>query len=96
VSPSRLHVADWLPLVYKSAKKLDVWQGGSMSIAGRTTLIRASLNNAPVYHMLIYLFPKTIHNKLDKLRTVFFWQGGGTRKKYYLIKWIKIYKGKKK
>jgi len=27
VSPSRLHVADWLPLVDKNAKKLDVWQG---------------------------------------------------------------------
>jgi hypothetical protein len=47
VSPSRLHVWDWLPLVEKSAKRLDVWQGGSMSIAGRSTLINSSLNNAP-------------------------------------------------
>ena len=71
VSPSRLHVADWLPLVDKSAEKLDVWQGSSLSIAGRTTLIRFSLNNAPIYHMSIYLLPKTVLNKLDKLRRFF-------------------------
>ena len=63
VSPSRLHVADWLPLVDKSAEKLDVWQGSSLSIAGRTTLIRFSLNNAPIYHMSIYLLPKTVRTQ---------------------------------
>jgi hypothetical protein len=59
VSPSRLHVADWLPLIEKINKKLDVWKGGSMSIAGRKTLIDSSLRNAPLYQMSIYLLPKT-------------------------------------
>lgn len=49
VSPSRLHVADWLPLIEKSNKRLDVWQGGTLSIAGRKTLIDSSLSNAPIY-----------------------------------------------
>lgn len=75
VSPSRLHVADWVPLVEKNAKKLDVWKGGSMFIPGRTTLIKSSLNNAPIYLMSIYLLPKTILNRLDKIRRTFFWQG---------------------
>jgi len=26
ISPSRLHVTDWLPLVEKSSKKLDFWR----------------------------------------------------------------------
>jgi hypothetical protein len=34
ISASRLHVADWTKLEEKSTKKLDVWQGGSMSIGG--------------------------------------------------------------
>jgi hypothetical protein len=48
VSPSRLHVCDWLPLIEKIAKRLDSWQGSTMSIAGRSTLINSSLNNAPI------------------------------------------------
>lgn len=46
VGPSRLHVIDWLPLEEKSKKRLAVWKGGNMSIAGRSTLINSSLNNA--------------------------------------------------
>jgi len=95
VSPSRLHISDWSPLIDKSSKKLDVWKGGNMSIAGRTTLIEG-LNNSPVYHMSIYLLPKTTIECLDKIRRRFFWQGGGTKKKYHLVRWEKICKSKRK
>jgi hypothetical protein len=67
-----------------------------MTIAGRTTLIGASLNNSPMYHMSVYLLPKTTIKSLDKMRRRFFWQGGGTKKKYHLVKWEKICKSKKK
>jgi hypothetical protein len=67
-----------------------------MSIAGRSTLINSSLNNAPIYQMSIYLLPKTVVNNLDRIRRTFFWQGGGTKKKYHLIRWPKICKSKKK
>lgn len=65
VSPSRLHVADWIPLKEKNGKKLDVWKGGAMSIAGRTTLINSTLSSSFIYHMSMYLFLKTIVNDLD-------------------------------
>jgi hypothetical protein len=96
ISPSRLHVIDWLPLVEKNNKRLDIWKGGLMSIAGRVVLIDASLSNTTTYHMSIYLLPKTITEKLDKTRRTFFWQGGGTKKKYHLIRWTNICKHKKK
>lgn len=67
-----------------------------MSIVGRTTLINSSLNNAPIYHMSIYLLPKSIIYKLDKIRRRFFWQGGGTKRKYHLLKWTQKFKHKKK
>jgi hypothetical protein len=47
-------------------------EGGNMSIAGRTTLIGASLNNSPIYHMLVYLLPKTTMDSFDKIRKSFF------------------------
>jgi hypothetical protein len=83
-------------LIEKTNKKLNVWQGGNLSIAGRSTLISSSLNNLPIYHMSVYLLPKTTIQVLDKIRRTFFWQGGGTRKKYHLVKWEIVCKSKKK
>jgi len=80
VSPSRLHLSDWAPLIDKSNKRLDVWKGGTMSIVGRSTLICSCLNNSPIYQMSVYMCPKTISDKIDKIRRTFFWQGGGTKK----------------
>lgn len=96
VSPSRLHVIDWVPLFEKNGKKLDVWKGSSMSIAGRTTLINSSLSSTFIYHMSIYLFPQATIDTLDKQRRSFFWQGGGQKRKYHLVKWDLICKDKKK
>jgi len=90
VSPGRLHIKDWLPLVEKNEKKLKVWKGSSLSIAGRTTLINSSLSNSFIYHMSLYLLPKTIVATLDKQRRKFFWQGGGTKKKYHMVAWKTI------
>lgn len=46
--------------------------------------------------MSVYMCPKTVSDKIDNIRRTFFWQWGGTRKKYHLVKWIKICKSKKK
>ena len=96
VSPSRLHVVDWVPLIEKNEKKLTAWKGSSLSIAARATLINSSLSNSFIYHMSIYLLPKTIVKALDKQRRTFFWQGGGTKKKYHLVKWDVICFSKRK
>jgi hypothetical protein len=73
---SRLHVKDSKPIAEKNEKKLVVWRWGTMSIAGRTTLISSSLSSAIIYHMFVYLLPKTTTDELDKQRQVFFRQGG--------------------
>ena len=96
VSPCRLHVCDWAPLIEKTEKKLSTWKGNSLSIAGRTTLINSSLSSSFIYHMSIYLFPKTVVAKLDNQIRMFFWQGGGTKRKYHLVKWGFICSSKKK
>jgi hypothetical protein len=42
-----------------------------MSIARRTTLIGSSLNYSPIYHMSVYLLPKTVIKALTKLGELF-------------------------
>jgi hypothetical protein len=91
-----LHIADWRKLEEKLEKRLDSWKGSSLSVAGRITLINACLSNSPIYHMSMYLLPKTTIDNLDKRRKKFLWQGGGDKKKYHLVRWDKVCTSKKK
>ena len=75
--------------------KKALWNGKTLSIAGRATLISASLSNTFIYHMSMYLLPKTTTEKLDKHRRTFFWQGGAQKRKYHLVRWGTINKSKK-
>jgi hypothetical protein len=52
VSTSRLKVVVWLKLEEKHAKKLEIWQGNSLSMGGRSVLI-----NTATYHMSMFLIP---------------------------------------
>lgn len=71
VSPSRLHICDWMPLVEKNKKKLAAWKGGSMSIAGRTTLINANLSSAFTYHIYVHV-AKNHHRRTRQAEKIFF------------------------
>jgi hypothetical protein len=75
--------------------KLAIWKGGALSIARRVALINASLSNSFIYHISIYLMPKTVTSRLDKHKRMFFWQGGCTKKKYRLVRWAVICKSKR-
>jgi hypothetical protein len=72
ISASRLHVVDRPKMEEKSTKKLDISKGNSLSIAGRTMLINASPINYTVYHMSMFLHPKTVIKRMDKSRRKFF------------------------
>jgi hypothetical protein len=61
-------------------------KGGSLSIGGITILINSSLSSSVIYHMSMFIVPKTNIERLDKLRRKFFWQGGSLKKKYHLVK----------
>lgn len=67
ISPSRLHIIDWLHVYEKSAKRLDVWHGSSLTMALRGVLIKSSLNNSAIYQMSIFLLIQTIIDKTEKI-----------------------------
>lgn len=96
VSSSRLYVADWAKLEEKLLKRLDGWQGGSLSLGGRKILINSSLSSISIYRMSMYMLPKTVLAKMDKTRRSFFWQGGCKKKRYHLVKWPLIGRPKQK
>jgi hypothetical protein len=96
ISARRLRVIDWAKLEEKSTKKLQIWQSGSLYIGGRVILINTSLTNSSIYHMSLFLLPKTVVGKKNKGRRRFFWQGSKLKKAYHLVKWDRFYKSKKK
>jgi hypothetical protein len=71
IALGRLHVIDWAKLEEKYAKKGHLARG-SLSIAGRTTLINVGLVNYKIYHMSMYLMPKTVIKRMDKGKRKFF------------------------
>ena len=77
-------------------RKLSSWKGSSLSIAGRIVLINSSLSSTFIYHMSMYLLPKTISHSLDKQRRRFLWQGNNSKKKYHLVRWETMCKSKSK
>jgi hypothetical protein len=72
ISASRIQVSHWQHLEGKLSKKLDIWQGNTLSIGGRTVLINISLSNTDIYHMSMFLLPKTTLKRMDKTRRNFF------------------------
>jgi hypothetical protein len=96
VSSSKLHVSDWVPLDEKMLRRLDGWKGSALSLGGRLILLNSSLNSIPTYYMCMHLLPKTILKRVDRTRKKFFWQGGGEKKKYHLVKWYKVTSPKSK
>lgn len=59
-------------------------------------MINSSLTSTFIYHMSMYLFPKTVIENVDRQRRTFFWHGGGQKRKYHLIRWEIITLSKKK
>jgi hypothetical protein len=83
----RLHVIYWAKLEEKYAQKMIFGKGALYRIAGRTTLINASLVNYTIYHMSMYLMSKNVIKKMDKGRRKFSGRGGGSlKKKYHLVR----------
>jgi hypothetical protein len=82
-----LRNAEWKEVVERFEKKLSSWKGKLLSLGGRLTLINSVLSSLPMYMMSFLAIPSGVLKKLDYLRSRFYWQGDGHKKKYRLAKW---------
>jgi hypothetical protein len=100
VTYRNLRVSDLDPLdkkfIKKFIKKLDAWVGGANSSGGRLTLVNACLSSLPSYFMSLFMLCKTFLEKMDKHRRCFFWHGKKLKRGYYMVKWTKVCRSKKK
>lgn len=62
----------WFPLVRKVKVKFSCWKSRLLNKEGRTTLLKATINNLPIYWMNLTLIPKGVISKIDSYRRAFF------------------------
>ena len=83
----KLRNSDWQGVVERFEKKLGNCKGKLLSSGGRLVLINSVLSNLPIFMMSFFEIPTGILEKLDFIRSRFYWQGGNHKKKYRLTKW---------
>ena len=70
---SRRIASSYEYLVENIWKRIEGWQTKYLSMAGRATLIKASITSIPAYAMQTMLLPQKICHRIDKLSCNFLW-----------------------
>jgi len=83
----RISNKDWKVIEDGFERRLSTWKSKLLSYGGRLTLINSVLSNLSVYMLCFFEIPKEVLKKLNFLRSRFFWQGDGHKRKYRLLKW---------
>jgi hypothetical protein len=94
VSGSPLSVADWEFLPKKVGHRIDPWQGLFVASAGRLDLTNSCLSSLPTFVMRMYLLHDSTQAAMDRLRSRFFWEGVGNKRKYDMVDWATMCKAK--
>lgn len=80
----------WDPIIMKIEKILASWKGRLLSIAGRITLIKASIASLPLYYMSLFPAPKGVIEAINKLQRRFLWSGDIGKNYLALVAWDKV------
>jgi hypothetical protein len=86
ISDRVVAAVDWGPLTVKMGKRANPWMGKLMLSAARLTLINDCLSNLPLHAMGAYLLGDGIHLVLRRIRTRFFWEANGPKRKYHWVR----------
>jgi hypothetical protein len=71
----------------KTEKRLGTWQCDYLSSGGKLVLIDSCLSSISMYTMVVYQLYEGNHQLFDTIRSRFYWQGTGKKRKYHMIKW---------
>ena len=50
-------------------------------------LTNSTLSSIPTYTMGVYKLGEEVHQKMDSIRSQFFWSGTGDKFRYHMVKW---------
>jgi hypothetical protein len=77
----RLRNSEWQSVIDRFEKRLSSWKRKLLSSGGRLVLINSVLSSLPIFMMSFFEVPAGVLQKLDVIRSRFYWQGGHSKKK---------------
>ena len=80
-------ISTWDPIITRIERKLATWKGGLLSMAGRLTLIKASVSSLPIYFMSLFPVPQGIIEKINQLQRRFLWSGDLSKSAIAMASW---------
>ena len=85
----------WDGVEERFKRKLAMWKKQYLSKGGRLTLIKSTLSNLPIYFMSLFVIPRKVRLRLEKIQREFLWGDMEERRKIHLVRWAVICKDKR-
>ena len=91
-----LSLTIWDEVEERFRRRLTMWKRQYISKGERTTLIRSTLSNLPIYLISLLRMPSSIRQILEHIQRDFLWKGGNLEQKPHLVRWELVCLSKKK
>ena len=88
---SKLPDSFWIDLIDKFSKNLVGWKGAILSQAGKCQLVKATLQNLPMYALSLFGIPVKFFEKMERIQRDFLWTRVEGRKRYPLVAWENVF-----
>nr|CAN70181.1 hypothetical protein VITISV_000006 [Vitis vinifera] len=85
----------WDAVEERFRKRLSLWKRQYLSKGGHLTLLKSTLSSLPTYFLSLFVIPKRVCAKLEKIQRDFLWGGGALDNKPHLVSWKVICAAKK-
>ncbi|KAJ9708014.1 hypothetical protein PVL29_000195 [Vitis rotundifolia] len=80
----------WDAVEERFRKRLSLWKRQYLSKGGRLTLLQSTLSSLPTYFLSLFVIPKRVCARLEKIQRDFLWGGGALENKPHLVSWKTI------
>ena len=81
MEPLIIRVRVWDVVEERFKRKLGTWKKQYLSKGGRLTLIKSALSNLPIHFMSLFVIPKKVRLRLERIQREFLWGDLEQRKK---------------
>ena len=85
----------WDVVEERFRKRLSLWKRQYLSKGGWLTLLKSTLSSLPTYFISLFVIPKRVYARLEKIQRDFLWGGGALENRPQLVSWKIICAAKK-